>query len=201
MLGQVAARPHLDYSAITRSLHAAFPDCEVSRSTVARYLKSCREQDPAVFAHLNSSDECRGKYTLALGNASEKAKHFLHWAEIDSSPADVQCTDGRRYTIIGFIDVFSRKAKFQVSATSNSWGIAALLRRVFLDWGVPENLIKDHGKDYASKMISEALEALSITTPWIPPFTPDAKPHIERMFGTLAHGLQERLTGYIGHNV
>lgn len=80
-------------------------------------------------------------------------------------------------------------------------GIAEVLRRVLTEWGVPENIIKDNGQDYVSMHIHQILAAFAIHAPFVPHFTPEAKPHVERFFGTLARGLLEELPGYIGHGV
>ena len=93
---------------------------------------------------------------------------------------DVMCHDNKRYTIIGACDVFSRKMKFQLCRTSNSWGIAGLMRRIATDWGLPEHIVRDNGQDYASRMVNDALCALGITVCPTAPFAPEQKPHIER---------------------
>jgi len=200
ILGTIANNPLWHEKRIAGSLKKRFDSQAASPGAVRRFLDAARRLDPALFTFLENPDKYKSTCQFALGNASEKAHYFMHYGEMDSTPTDVVCEDGKRYTIIGYIDIFSRKAKFQVVKTSNRWGIAALLRRVIWEWGLPENIITDHGKDYESKQIREALLALRIETPWIPPFDPKSKPHIERMFRTLAHGLEERLPGYIGHN-
>ena len=154
------------------------------------------------FSIPDNPDAYKSKFQLALGDASEKAKRFLHFIEVDSTPADVICSDNKRYTIIGGIDVFSRKCKFLVSPTSNSWAISALIRNIIIDWGLPENVIRDNGQDYASHMVNQALHALEINVIAVQPFTPEGKPRIERTFRSLSHGLFEKgLPGYIGHGV
>ncbi|MEW6352466.1 MAG: Mu transposase C-terminal domain-containing protein [Thermodesulfobacteriota bacterium] len=201
ILGLVAQNAFNGPTAIWQAMKAKFRGQSASLSAVKRYTLWQREENPALWRYLESPDEYKNRYQLALGSSSAKAGYFLHWLEIDSTPADVMCNDNRRYTIIGLIDIFSRKCKFMVTLTSNSWGIAALLRTTFLDWGLCDNLVKDNGQDYASKMVNDALDALGVNCPKVPAFTPEAKPHVERSFRTLAHGLQERLAGFIGHNV
>lgn len=197
----MAKNPHLRPSHIAESLKDKFNGSSADRRQIATFLNACREKDPAVFCFLNNPDDYRSRYELAWGDNTEKALHFLHYVEVDSSPADVICADGKRHTIIGLIDVFSRKAKFIVTKTSNSWAIAGVIRSTIVDWGVPENLVRDNGRDYDSKLVNEGLQALQINVVNVPPFTPNAKPCIERMFRSLAHMLFEKLPGYCGHNV
>jgi len=76
-----------------------------------------------------------------------------------------------------------------------------LTRRAMLDWGVPEIAKTDNGSDYVSKHMVRVFDALEIKQVLCPPFTPEAKPHIERVFKTFAHGICELLPGYVGHNI
>lgn len=201
ILGLIAKNPALKPMKLQILCRAKFGESRAERRQIARFLDVQRVQNPAVFSYILNPDRYKSKFQLALGSASAKAAHFLHYVEVDSTPADVLCSDGRRYTIIGLCDVFSRKVKFLVTKTSNSWGIAGLLRSVILDWGLPENIVRDNGQDYASRMVNEALTALQIEVVQAPPFTPEAKPHIERAFKTMSHGLMEGLPGFVGHNV
>lgn len=201
ILGCIAKNPNLKPAHLAQSLRARFNGSSIHRRQVANFLAACKADDPATFCFLDSPDKYKSKYQLALGSASDKAEHFLHYVEVDSTVADVMCSDKRRYTIIGLCDVFSRKAKFLVTRTSNSWGIAGLLRATIADWGLPENLVRDNGQDYASRRVNEALLGLAVNVIAVPPFTPEAKPHIERVFKTLSHGLFEMLPGFVGHNV
>jgi putative transposase len=49
--------------------------------------------------------------------------------------------------------------------------------------------------------MERVLDALEIEHDLCPPFTPEAKPHIERFLHTFSHGIVELLPGFIGHNV
>jgi len=201
IVGAFKANPNLRAARIAGLLKAKFTAPATTRM-VRSFLQQKREQDPALFEFIESPDSYKNKYQLALGSASEKAKHFLHYVEVDSTRADVLCADGKRHTIVGLVDVFSRKAKFLITKTSNSWAIAGLLRETIKDWGVPLNLARDNGRDYDSIMVNEILQhTLGVNVIAVPPFTPEAKPHVERMFRTLSHMLFETLPGYIGHNV
>jgi Mu transposase-like protein len=178
-----------------------YPENPVSGTTVVRYLEKWKATHHELFSFLKNPDQWKNDYQLAFGSQSEKALHFLHYIELDSTPADILCADGKRYNIICAIDIFSRKPKCHVSPTSSGQGVAALFRNVILDWGVPENAVRDNGKDYVSNHINSILKTLDINAITVAPFTPEGKPHIERFFRTLSGGLFEELHGYIGHNV
>jgi transposase InsO family protein len=137
----------------------------------------------------------------AFGSLSEKATYPNHYWELDSTPADVICSDGKRYAIIGMIDIYSRRASFWVDERSSSYSIARLMRKAILKMGIPENVVIDNGKDYQSEHFKTICYNLGITAIPVEPFSGDQKPHIERMFGTLTRELFEELEGYIGHSV
>ena len=73
--------------------------------------------------------------------------------ELHSTPADVICGDGKRYAIVAAIDIWSRQARVLVVPTSRATAIAALPHRCILEWGVPEAVRTDEGKDYTSRHV------------------------------------------------
>lgn len=88
-----------------------------------------------------------------------------------------------------------------VSNSSNSQAVTSITRACLLEWGVPEEVKTDNGADYASKHMRRVFESLEIKQIFCQPFTPEGKPHIERVFKTFSHDVLEMLPGYIGHNV
>ena len=120
--------------------------------------------------------------------------------EFDSTPSDVMFTDGR-HSIIGVIDVYSRRVRLEVRKTSSSQGVAGVIRRAILDWGVPEDAKTDNGKDYVSDHVRTVLDSLGINQILCQPFASWEKPHTERFFRTFSHDLVELLPGFVGHNV
>lgn len=172
-----------------------------SEATVRRFIQKWERENHELVAFLKNPDKWRSDYQAALGDGSVKALHFLHMIEFDNTPADVMCADGRRYTLTGAIDIFSRKARCLVVPTSKSVAVAGLMRWIILEWGLFDVMIADNGKDYASRHIEAACGALGIELQATPPFTPEAKPHIEAFFHTISTMLFEELQGYIGHSV
>jgi len=170
-------------------------------TTVYRFMKHWKAENEQVYEYLKDPDGWRGKYQIALGDKAEAVVRFCQRWEADSTPADIICSDGRRYAGIGLIDIFSRLPRVVITETSKATGIAAVMRRGMMDWGIPEEFVKDHGQDYDSAHIEAVCSALEIATPWIPVETPEAKPFIERFWRTLATGLFEELPGFCGHNV
>ena len=120
--------------------------------------------------------------------------------KLDCSPADILLADGKRYTLIGCVDVGTRRARLQVAESSNSLAVCALLRRSLLDFGVTDAVKMDNGKEYANFLVTTALLDLGIHIDWCTPFTPEEKPHIERFFLTFQRSLTT-MQGFIGHSV
>ena len=189
---------------IWRILKAAFPDRKdfPCKRTVQRYVKKYKaEHREALALALEGESAWRHKFQVALGNASEKAKEPNDYWEIDTTPADLLCKDGRRYKVIGLLDVYSRRAICRIWPTSNGWAIAQTLRAAILAWGIPRHLIRDNGRDYQSRLVDQVCAELGIETPPIPYRRPDLKPHVERFFRTLSENFFSELTGFTGNNL
>jgi len=201
ILGKMYLYPEMGPKPIWKGLVARFKDEAPGLWQVWSFMKQTRKRNPADWEYVRNPKGWKDKMQAAPGNASEKAQHFMHFGEMDSTPADVICSDGKRYTIIGFIDVYSRKVMFEVAPTSNQWAIRALLWRLWGTFGVPKVLTVDHGKDYQAKSLHDAFAVVGTKVSWIAPFTPESKGHIERMFHTLARSLFEILPGFCGHDV
>ena len=169
-------------------------------ATVRRWMARWRAEHPNLLMEATDPDRYRSHRKPAFGAAAAGVERINQLWELDSTPADVLCTDGRHH-LVGVIDVCSRRARALVVPTSNAMGIAALMRRALLDWGVPETVRTDEGKDYVSRHVRRALADLAIEHDILPPYSPELKPFIERWFGTLTRGCLAYLPGFAGHNV
>jgi len=201
ILGLIAQNPSRKTVRIAEYVRMKFGDDAPSYSAIARFVSRWKRENHSLYQYMLDPDKWKAEYLPAIGNASEKALYANHIWEMDTTPADVMCADGIRYKILGCVDVYSRRVKFLVARESSSLAIAALLRRCILYWGVPEILITDNGADYMSRHIESVCAALNIEMFPALPFTPEDKPHIERVFRSLAEGLFEELPGFTGHNV
>ena len=167
---------------------------------INRYIKKWISEHESQWLYITNPDEWKNKYMFGAGNASELIEALNQLWEEDSTPGDVMLTDGR-HSIIGIIDVYSRRPRFLVTPTSKSESIAALNRYCIINWGKPTGVKTDNGQDYKSVYLRAVFYDLEIDQTFCPPFTPECKPHIERMLQTMSHGIVELLPGYIGHSV
>ena len=172
-----------------------------SRSTLNRVLARYRREHARELSAVTNPDRHRSHRKPAGGDAAAHVTRLNQEWELDSTTADIMCADGKRYAIVAAIDVWSRRARVLVVPTSRATAIAALLRRCILDWGVPETVRTDEGRDYTSRHVLNVLADLNICHDPCPPYSPERKPFVERFLGTLARDLFAFLPGFTGHDV
>lgn len=173
---------------------------DLSERTVRDRMKKIRDKQKQAFSLIDDPDRWRSEYQVAFGNAAESARYFLHQVELDTTPGDVEL-DGKRHKILAGVCRFCRKPKTLVSPVSTSESVAALIRRIGVELGIPTEIICDRGKDYMSHHIDIVCRALGIELSPTPGYTPEAKPFVERYFRTLGESFFEEFQDFIGHNV
>lgn len=171
-----------------------------SERSLQRWMKRYRADNPRTILKTQNPDEFRSRHQAAFGSRSAEILRLNQLWELDSSPADVLLADGKRYSLVGGIDVATRRACLKLARTSNAQAVCSLLRRMFVDFGMPETIKMDNGAEYSNYRITTALTDLQINIDYCTPFSPEEKPHIERFFGTFQRRLK-KLPGFIGHSV
>lgn len=174
--------------------------------TVKRWLRDYKATNKVALLRFKNPDAFKNKYRAAFGSISESVTAPNQLWELDSTVADAMLVDPdtgeiRRHAIISCVDVFTRRVKFLVSRTSSANAIKALVRSCILDWGKPEAVKTDNGKDYLAHDFEFALQALKVDHKLSTPFSPEQKGHIERGQGTMLHDLFPMLAGFVGHSV
>lgn len=202
ILGLIYHRPDINCKLIMRSLRVKFDrDTLPSYRTIQNWVSKWKHENQSTLLAIKNPDAWRNKFQAAAGSQSEKIVRLNQRWEFDSTPTDIMLNDGSRHNIVGVIDVYSRRLKLLVSNSSNSHAVTSITRACLLEWGVPEEVKTDNGADYASKHMRRVFDSLEIKQIFCQPFTPEGKPHIERVFKTFSHDVLEMLPGYIGHNV
>jgi putative transposase len=174
--------------------------------TIKRWLRDFKATNKVALLRFKNPDAFKNKYRAAFGSISENITAPNQLWELDSTIADAMLLDPetgeiRRHAIISCIDVFTRRQKFLVSRTSSSNAIKALVRSCIIDWGKPEAVKTDNGKDYLANDFEFALAALQIGHKVSTPFSPEQKGHVERGQGTMLHDLFPMLGGFVGHSI
>ncbi|WP_299734063.1 Mu transposase C-terminal domain-containing protein [uncultured Endozoicomonas sp.] len=206
--GMLAKMPHTSAPNMLKALGANFDgrdDLTIpSERALQQWLAKWKVKNKRLFTAVANPDAFKNKYMAAGGDAAENVLRLNQLWEMDSSPADVMCTDGR-FSLIACLDVYSRRAVLKVRKSSDSWGVALTMREAILQWamdGQGEQVIRvDNGKDYASHYMAMVADVLGIDLKFTDPFSGEQKPFVERFFRTFAHGMVEMLPGFIGHNV
>ena len=204
VLGMLAEHPHAGSTHLAQGLAVRFPSCPhrlPSVRTIQHWTKQWKEEKKVLWAHLRDPDAAKGRYAPSVGRADEGVDSLNALWEVDATIADVLLSDGQRHTILGIIDVWSRRVLLHVTRTSPSTAVCTALRRAILAWGVPDAVRCDNGKEFISHHARTALKDLGIEQKTAPPFQPERKPFIERALGTFSHDLLELLPGFCGHDV
>ncbi|MDW7758931.1 MAG: Mu transposase C-terminal domain-containing protein, partial [Desulfuromonadales bacterium] len=201
VIGLITEFPHIKDKRIREAVEARYHGQPIPHeASLRRFTQKWKEKNASLLLYVSNPDEWRNQHQFAIGDASEGVTELNQVWELDSSPADIMLTDGR-HSLVGCIDVYSRRVRLLVCPTSAARHIAALVRRCLIDWGVPINVKTDNGQDYVSHYLMAIFRDLEVDQHLCPPFTPEDKPHIERFFHTFSHSIVELLPGFIGHNV
>lgn len=72
---------------------------------------------------------------------------------------------------------------------------------VALPYIVPKSITCDRGKDFLSATFTEACRTFHIDIHQAPPYSPDFKPHIERLMGSIDTMWMQYQPGYVGRSV
>jgi hypothetical protein len=206
ILGHIYKYPQAGATHIYKGLAArlalqARPERLPSLRRLQAWYKAWLEQHAELFTYLSNPDLWRSRCRVAFGDAAALVDRLNQEWEMDSTPADLILADGKRHTIVGCIDLYSRRLTFHVSRVSSSHAVATCLRKAMGAWGVPEMVRTDNGQDYVSRHITRVLLDLDVYQDVCAPFSPEQKPFIERAFKSLLHDTLELLQGYVGHNV
>jgi len=201
VIGFIVRFPHAGGLRIKEALAADRPDLDlVGPRAIQRYIKEWKDDNAQLWTYVVYPDKWKSVYMSAQGSQHENISFCNQLWELDSTPGDWLLKDGR-HSVVGVIDMYSRRMLFFVSKTSSADAVCQLFRRAILQWGVPVDVRTDNGKDYVSDRFTLALRELEIHQQVCIPFASEEKGSIERGLQTMSHGLLELETGFIGHNV
>ncbi|MEG2004574.1 MAG: DDE-type integrase/transposase/recombinase [Bilophila sp.] len=204
VLAMLFEYPHIGAQGILNGIKARFVSKDLSIPSLRRlqaWIAEWKRVNAQVFAAIVSPDEWRNVFLSSCGDAGELICSPNQRWEFDGTPSDLLLADGKRHTILGVIDVYTRRVKLHVSRTGTATAVASLLRRTILDWGIPKEAVTDNGAEYVAAYTQQVMVGLGIYQNILPPFRPDLKPFIERVFRTFSHDHLELLQGYAGHSV
>lgn len=164
-----------------------------------KVLKRLKVEHKAELLALHNPDAFKSRMRVS-GSSAHRITRLNELWQIDASPADVLCKDGR-HSIYVCVDVFSRRMITFVSRTPRAEAVGMLLKKALVAWGVPERIKTDNGSDFVARATKRLLAALQIEVETSAPFSPEQKGVVERAIGTLQHDFMPLLPGFIGHSV
>lgn len=203
VVGLLADKPHISAKLVSEALDARFGATDADlpdERSVQRWLKKWKTDNAETFLALTNPDAWKNRHMAAFGSLTEGITRACQLWQLDSTPADLQLVDGR-YSLVGVIDLAWRGLRLHVTKTSTADAVCQVMRRAIIEWGVPEAIKCDNGRDYASDRVALLLTSLHIESRFSAPFAPWEKGNIERAFRSFSHSLLEMLPGYSGHNV
>lgn len=172
-----------------------------SPRSLRRFIARIEDEKRVLLTTVRNPDKARSTYRLSLGDKAATVTRYCQVWEIDTTKADIMCTDGRK-AILGIIDRWSRRAFYQVCEAESAQAVRRILVDAIRRWGVmPETMKVDRGSGFINASIGSALELLGIELDPCLPGTPQDKPFVERLFGTFQHERAPLFDGFIGHNV
>ncbi|HLW69012.1 MAG TPA: DDE-type integrase/transposase/recombinase [Candidatus Binataceae bacterium] len=187
---------------IREAMAVRFPEAQLpSLTTIKDYTKRWRIENPALEEALNDPDRFKAKHRTKIAHADTDVVRLAQLWEIDGTTGDIMLKNGRRYTILTVIDIYSRRSMFLVAPSESASAAARLICKAITAWGVPEEIAGDNGAGFVSEYLQRLLADLGIIYTARPPFRPELKSHVERMNRTLSHEFFPMLPGFTGHSV
>ncbi|MCB1520662.1 MAG: transposase [Hyphomicrobiaceae bacterium] len=211
--GALARQPHLTAAHVRALVRATFGDLFEITSDAGevisvglpqerafrRFISAWKWRNQLALTRMTNPDRFKSAYRVS-GLARQTVERLNQVWEVDASPADMLCTDGR-YQIYALIDIWSRRMIISVSRTPTAEAVLLLVRKAILAWGVPETVKTDNGADFKAHAVRRAFAALGVTHEMCDPFSPEQKGIVERAIGTLQRDLMPLLPGFVGHSV
>lgn len=210
VLGLLAEKSHLTAMDIQIQCRAEFGEELADRHgelrqmpperTFRHFIAKLKTEEKVALTRMRNPDKYRSHYALTGDGAFAWVKEPNQLWQIDASPIDVLCVDGR-HSIYLCLDLATRRVVITMSKTPRASAVGLMIRKAIMAWGVAERIKTDNGSDFVAKETNRLFAALGIEIERSHAFTPQEKGHVERAIKTFQHGFCPKLPGYIGHDV
>ncbi|MER8964460.1 DDE-type integrase/transposase/recombinase [Mesorhizobium sp. M0808] len=213
MLALIAHQPHLSGHHVRTMCRSEFGDTlkAVSKGvetvipmppvrTFQHALKGLKQNHKVELLKLTNPDRYRSHLAPAgVGMLRHITEPNQLW-QIDASPVDALCTDGR-HSVYACIDIATRRSVWLLSRTPRASAVALLIRKAILAWGVPDVVKTDNGSDFVAQDTQRLFASLGIEPETSDAYSPEQKGHVERVIKTFQHDVGPLLPGFVGHSV
>lgn len=210
ILALVAMQPHLAAREVRKQCRAEFGDQVADRQgelkpmpperTFQHFLKGLKASNDVMLTKLTDPDRFRSHYALSGVGALRHVTEPNQLWQIDASPVDALCVDGR-HSIYMCLDIATRRIIITVSKTPRASAVGLLIRKAILAWGTPGEIKTDNGSDFVARETERLFRFLQIEAIASDAYSPEQKGHVERVIKTFQHQVCPLLPGYVGHNV
>lgn len=168
--------------------------------TFQHYIATLRSTHKVALTKLTDPDKYRSHFRLAGVGAYRHITEPNQLWQIDASPVDALCIDGR-HSIYICNDIATRRIVITLSRTPRASAVGLMTRKALLQLGVPKLIVTDNGSDFVAKETQRLFDHLGIDTHQSDAYSPEQKGHVERVIGTFQRDMAPQLPGYIGRNV
>jgi transposase InsO family protein len=209
LLALLAHNPHMSARQLRDQIDSRFgkqldvdgkPVAIPPERTLQHFVARLKEVEKVALTKLSDPDRYRGSMAPSgVGTYRWVTELNTMWM-IDASPVDAMCVDGR-HSIYACIDVATRRLVLYVSRTPRASGVALLIRKSILAWGVPDKIKTDNGSDFVANDTKRLFAALGVEMELSSPYTPQEKAFVERVIKTFQHDCATLLPGFVGHSV
>lgn len=205
LFGLVMAELREHHLLSAAQLHATmrqkFPEKQIpSTGRFRLWLTKWKRTHPQDWERLKNPRRLVSRFMPAFGNKDDEVTRPGQIVEIDISPCDLLCLDGRHYLIVA-IDVHTRRWVAMIARNPSADAVLACLRKFCRTICVPEMVRSDNGSEFKSHRFRNACANLEIDIDFVAPFSGWLKPYVERVIGTIQHKFFPMLPGAIGANV
>lgn len=168
--------------------------------TFQHFIKALKAENEVAITKVSNPDKYRSHFAFSGTNAFAWVTEPNQLWQIDASPFDVLCVDGRHSIYIS-IDLATRRPVITISKTPRAAAVGLLARKAILKLGVSRMIKTDNGSDFVAKDTDRLFRSLGIEVLRSQKYTPQEKGHVERIIKTFQHQMGPKLPGFIGHDV
>lgn len=168
--------------------------------TFQHFIKALKIEEEVAITKASNPDDYRNRFAFAGTNAFAWVNEPNQLWQIDASPIDVLCVDGR-HSIYMCLDLATRRIVITTSKTPRAAAVGLMVRKAILKLGVSRTIKTDNGSDFVAAETCRLFDALGIEVQRSQKYTPTEKGHVERVIGTFQRAFGRKMPGFIGHNV
>ena len=168
--------------------------------TFRHFVATLKAEQEVAIVKASNPDDYRNRFAFTGTNAFAWVHEPNQLWQIDASPIDVLCVDGR-HSLYMCIDLATRRIVITTSKTPRAAAVGLMTRKAILKWGVARIIKTDNGSDFVAVETCRLFDALGIDVQRSQKYTPQEKGHVERVIGTFQRAVGPLMPGFIGHSV